>query len=87
MPIFPLTHDWTSTHNWDSIYGGSEMKLAYKVILRVNFTLFEIGEYEIKDICTAEQLILAFVGGIHTIALGSLKKKNKTTGLKQCLNL
>ena len=50
------------------------MKLTYKVILRVNFTLFEIGAYEIKDICTAEQLILAFVGGIHTIALGSLKK-------------
>ena len=51
------------------------MKLAYKVILRVNFTLFKIGAYEIKDICIAEQLILAFVGGIHTIALGSLKKK------------
>ena len=64
------------------------MKLAYQVILRVNFTLFEIGEYKIKDICTAEQLILAFVGGIHTIALGSLKKKKtKTTGLQQCLHL
>ena len=64
------------------------MKLAYKIILGVNFTLFEIGAYEIKDICTAEQLILAFVGGIHTIALGSLKtQQQKKTGLQQCLNL